>query len=155
MLNDVYHTTLAPVSACTRHFTLHTIHGERLIVCCVSVLRFVTFRVSFLHFALLFTLLFVFCLEPSSMLTTPRQTLLAPPHIKEFCSLGERTPSTGFEPKLFDDFHYSESIDMILQEESGDTDTVSSYLCDAELDDEKHRESALFTTSGLKTSLSL
>ena len=55
---------------------------------------------------------------------------------RSFCSLGERTPSTGFEPKLFDDFHYSESIDMILQEESGDKDTVPSYLCDAELDDE-------------------
>ena len=154
MLNDVYHTTLAPVSACTRHFIFHTMHGERLIVCCISFpLCFL--RVSLLHFALLFPLLLVVCLEPSSMWTMQRQTLLAPPLIKEFCSLGEHTPPTGYEPKLLDDFHYSESIEMILQEESGGKDTVLSYLCDAEFDDEKHRESAVFTTSGPKTSFSL
>ena len=40
----------------------HAIHGERLIVSrYFSVLRFVFFRVSLLHFALLFPFLLVFC----------------------------------------------------------------------------------------------
>ena len=38
-------------------FHLHIILGERLIVGCFSVPRFVPFRVSLLHFALLFPLL--------------------------------------------------------------------------------------------------
>ena len=42
----------------------HTIHGERLIVCCFSVPRFVLFLVSLLHLAFLFPLLPVFCPEP-------------------------------------------------------------------------------------------
>ena len=40
------------------------------------------------------------------------------------------------QPKLLDDFHYSETSAMIFQDESGDIDTEPSYLCDAELDDE-------------------
>ena len=70
------------------------------------------------------------------MWTTPRQTLLAPPPIEESCSLAEFTPPTGYEPKLLDDFHFSETTEIIFQEESGDKDAVPSYLCDAELDDE-------------------
>ena len=50
--------------------------------------------------------------------------------------MAEYTPPTGYEPKLLDDFHYSETTEMIFQEESGDIDTEPSYLCDAELDDE-------------------
>ena len=45
-------------------------------------------------------------------------------------------PPTGYEPKLFDDLHYSETTKIIFQEESGDKDAVPSYLIDAELDDE-------------------
>ena len=44
-------------------------------------------------------------------------------------------PLTGYEPKLLDDFDYSETSAMIFQDESGDIDTEPSYLCDAELDD--------------------
>ena len=50
--------------------------------------------------------------------------------------------------KLLDDFHYSETTEMIFQEESGDKDTEPSYLCDVELDDELLRKalsSPLFT----------
>ena len=50
--------------------------------------------------------------------------------------MAEYTPPTGYEPKLLDDFHFSETTEMISQEESGDEDTEPSYLCDAELDDE-------------------
>ena len=46
-------------------------------------------------------------------------------------------PLTGYEPKLFDNFHYSETAEMIFQDESGDIDTEPSCSsCDAELDDE-------------------
>ena len=70
------------------------------------------------------------------MWTTPRQTLPASPPVEESCSLEELTPPTGYEPKLLDDFHYPETTEIILQEESGDKDTEPSYMCDAELDDE-------------------
>ena len=43
---------------------------------------------------------------------------------------------TSYEPKLLDDFHFSETAEIILQEQSVDKDTVSSYLCEAERDDE-------------------
>ena len=45
-------------------------------------------------------------------------------------------PLTGYEPKLLDNFDYSETSAMIFQDESGDIDTEPSYSCDAELDDE-------------------
>ena len=43
-------------------------------------------------------------------------------------------PLTGYEPNLFDDFHYSETTEIFLQEQS--SDTMPSYLHDAELSDE-------------------
>ena len=43
---------------------------------------------------------------------------------------------TGYKPKLPDDFHHSETTELIFQEESVDKDTVPSYLFDAEHDDE-------------------
>ena len=52
---------------------------------------------------------------------------------EESCSLTEFTPTT-YESKLLDDFHYSETTEIIYQEQS--SDTVPSYLFDAELDDE-------------------
>ena len=71
------------------------------------------------------------------MWTTPRQTLTrAPPPTEESCPLAEFTPHTGHEPKLLDDFHYSETNEIIFRDESGDKDAVPSYLCDAELDDD-------------------
>ena len=45
-------------------------------------------------------------------------------------------PPTGYEPNVLDDFHYSQTTEMIFQEESSDKDTEPSYLCDVELDDE-------------------
>ena len=43
---------------------------------------------------------------------------------------------TGYEPKLLDNFDYSETYAVIFQDESVDIDTEPSYSCDAELDDE-------------------
>ena len=45
-------------------------------------------------------------------------------------------PLTGYEPKLLDNFDYSETSAVIFQDDSGDLDTEPSYSCDAELDDE-------------------
>ena len=49
-------------------------------------------------------------------------------------NLANNAPLTGYEPNLFDDFHYSETTAIFLQEQSGDT--MPSYLHDAELSDE-------------------
>ena len=109
----------------------HAIHDERLIDrLFLFVPRFVSFRVSFLHFSshfYLYSVLNLFFHVDNAKANIPTE---------ESCSLAEFTPPTGYEPKLFDDFHYSETTEMIFQEESGDKDTVPSYLCDAELDDE-------------------
>ena len=53
-----------------------------------------------------------------------------------------------YEPNVRDDFHYSETPEMIFLEQSGDIDTELSYSCDAELDDDivgKALSSPLFT----------
>ena len=41
---------------------------------------------------------------------------------------------TGYEPNIPDDFHYSETTEIFFRDES--SDTVPSYLCEMELDDE-------------------
>ena len=50
------------------------------------------------------------------------------------------TSSTGYEPKLPDNFDYSETYTPIFQNESVDVDTEPSYSFDAELDDELIRK---------------
>ena len=71
------------------------------------------------------------------MWTAPRETPAAPSPNKEFFTLAIYHPPTGYEPKLLDNFDYSETSAMIFQDESGDMGTEpSSYSCDAELDDE-------------------
>ena len=70
------------------------------------------------------------------MWTAPRETPAAPSPYEEYCPLAIYQPPTGYEPKLRDDFHYSETTERTFQEESGDIDTEPSYLSDAELDDE-------------------
>ena len=144
------HITLHGSSVCMRaSFHLHVIHDERLIVRSLSV----SSCLSFSCFSLLFTssLPYPTCTltcTPSSMTTAPREATAAPPPNEESCSLAIYHPPTGFEPNVFDDFHYSETSEMIFQEESSDIDMEPSYLCDAELDDEtigKALSSPLFT----------
>ena len=48
--------------------------------------------------------------------------------------MANNTPLTGYEPNILDDFHYSETAEIFLQEQS--SDTMPSYLHDAELSDE-------------------
>ena len=127
-------------------FHLHVIHDERLIVRSLSV----SMCFSFSCFSPLFTssLPLSTCTPtctPSSMSTATRETTAALSPNEEYYSLATYHPPTGYEPNVLDDFHYSETSEVIFQEESGDIDTDPSNLCDAELDDE-HRKSAIFTT---------
>ena len=53
----------------------------------------------------------------------------------------------GYEPKLLDNFDYSETSEMFLQDESGDMDTEPLYSCDPEFEKEiigKELSSPLF-----------
>ena len=70
------------------------------------------------------------------MWTTQRQTYPAPSPNEESGHLAEFTPLTGYEPKLLDDFHYSETTEIIFRDKSSDKDAVPSHLFDTELDDE-------------------
>ena len=65
---------------------------------------------------------------------------------EEFGTLVNNLPLTGYEPKLFDDYHYSETTEVFLQESS--SDTRPSYLHDSEISDEtigRALSSPLFT----------
>ena len=48
--------------------------------------------------------------------------------------LANSAPLTGYEPNFFDDFHYSETTEIFLQEQS--SDTMPSHLHDAEISDD-------------------
>ena len=74
------------------------------------------------------------------------QDPLCTPPIEESGPLANNAPLTGYEPNLFDDFHYSETTEIYLQEQS--SDTMPSYLHDAELSDDtfgRALSSPLFT----------
>ena len=104
----VCYTTLAQKRVCAHHPIPMVFHDVRLIDRLISL-----------------------CSSPSSFPFTT-----APPPTEESCTLAEFTPHTGYKPKLFDDFHFSETTEIIFQEQSGDKDTVPSYLREVELDDE-------------------
>ena len=53
--------------------------------------------------------------------------------IEESGPLANDAPLTGYEPKFFDDYHFSETTENFLQESS--SDTRPSYLHDLEIDD--------------------
>ena len=61
------------------------------------------------------------------MWSTPRQIYPTSPPIEESGRLAELTPPTGYEPKLLDDFHYSETTEIIFWDESSDKNAVPSY----------------------------
>ena len=73
-----------------------------------------------------------------------------PPN-EESGPLATNTPLTCYEPNIPDHFHYSETTEMIFQEQSSDKNTELSFLFDAELDDEtigRALSSPLFTQEG-------
>ena len=49
------------------------------------------------------------------------------------CPLANNAPLTGYEPNFFDDYHFSETTEIFLQESF--SDTRPSYLHDAEIGD--------------------
>ena len=51
-------------------------------------------------------------------------------------TLADNNPLTSYEPNILDDFHCSETNEVVFQEDSCEKDTEPSYLRDAELDDE-------------------
>ena len=60
--------------------------------------------------------------------------------------LANNAPLTGYEPKFFDDYHFSETTEIFIQESS--SDTRPSYLHDAEISDDtigRALSSPLFT----------
>ena len=118
-------------------FHPHAIHDVCLIVRSLSV----SSCVSFSCFSPSFTssLPHSTCTLPSTsspMSTASREVTAAPSHNEEYCPTAMYNPLTGYEPNVSDDFQYSETTEMIFQDESSDIDTEPSYLCDAELDDE-------------------
>ena len=72
---------------------------------------------------------------PYSMSLPRRVKTTALTHNDGYCTMAIYNALTGYEPKLLDNFDYSETSAMIFQDESGDIDTEPSYSCDAELDD--------------------
>ena len=83
--------------------------------------------------------------SPSMWMSSEQDPLCTPP-IEESGPLANNAPLTGSEPNLFDDFHYSETTEIYLQEQS--SDTMPSYLHDAELSDDtfgRALSSPLFT----------
>ena len=73
---------------------------------------------------------------PSSMSKPPSTKSPGHPQNEYYCLVAIYNPLTGYEPELLDDFHFSETTEIIFRDESIDTDTEPSYSCDAELDDE-------------------
>ena len=70
------------------------------------------------------------------MSAPPRVKSTALTHNEEYCTVAIYNTLTGYEPKLLDNFDYSETSAVIFQDESGDIDTEPSHSCDAEPDDE-------------------
>ena len=65
---------------------------------------------------------------------------------EESGSLVNNAPLTGYEPKFFDDYHFSETTEIFIQESS--SDTRPSYLHDSEISEDtigRALSSPLFT----------
>ena len=78
------------------------------------------------------------CVSPSPCSSLPTSTCtLSQRQGKHYLRVRQSRSLALWQNTLLpDDFYYSETTDIIFQEESGDKDIVLSYLCDAELDDE-------------------
>ena len=63
------------------------------------------------------------CSSTSMVSKPPRNKTTALTHKEECCPVAIHIPLTGYEPKLFDNFDYSEISAVIFQDETGDMDT--------------------------------
>ena len=66
------------------------------------------------------------CTLTSSKWTSSGQYPTGTPPTEESGPLANKTPLTGYEPNILDDFHYSETTEIFFQEQS--SDTMPSYL---------------------------
>ena len=83
-----------------------------------------------------------------SMWMLPEQDPLCTSPNEESGPLANNALPTGCEPNFFDDYHFSETTEIFIQESSSDIDTVPSYLHDAEISDDtigRALSSPLFT----------
>ena len=64
----------------------------------------------------------------SSMWMSSEQDPLCASANEESDSLANNAPFTRYEPNFFDDYHYSETTEIFLQEQSSDKETEPSYL---------------------------
>ena len=76
---------------------------------------------------------------PSSISSPLKVKTIALTQNEEYCSMKIFNPLIGYWTNVLDDFHYTETSEMLSQDKSGDKDTEPSYLCDAGLDDEIFR----------------
>ena len=115
-------------------FHSHAIHGERLIVSrCFLALSFSVC----LSFTYLFSSHFFLYSDLNSFFHVDNAKAIFSLCLRQLRSLApwpNSHLSQGYEPKLPDDFHYSETTEIIFWDDF--SDAVPSYLFDAELDDE-------------------
>ena len=110
VLKNVLHNTLAQVSARARHVICTVIHVVRLICSlCSSPCSFPC--VSPIPSSSTWTL----TCTSSSMWSTSGQLATGTPPTEESGPLAENTPLSGYEPKLPDDFHYSETTEIFFR----------------------------------------
>ena len=70
----------------------------------------------------------------SSMWMLPEQDPLCTSPTEGFGPLVNNAPLTGYEPKFFDDYHFSETTEIFIQESS--SDTRPSYMHDTQISDD-------------------
>ena len=144
--------------SCTLHMWSHSHRGSRCLRCavppstwnpCCHMFERALFVLVLSPFSSSLTSIFSLSLSTCSLSCTSTSTMLSPPrvettaltHNEEYCPVMIHNPLTGYEPKLLDNFDYSETSAMIFQDESGDIDTER---CGTRRWD--YRKSAIFTT---------
>ena len=141
--NDVHSHHGSRMFLCASHHT----HGHPCCVtdCCLVASVFLALFLSVcIYYPLLFSVHFFLDPDLNLFLHVVDVTLA----LRQSGPSAELTPLTGNVPKLPEDFHYSETSEIIFRDESSDKDAVPSYLFDAKLDDEtigKTLSSPLFT----------
>ena len=132
------HTTLAPVFV---RIIPSMCHAPE----CLSVLSSTLTLFSFVSLSIFHFFFVILDFYPSMLIGSEQDPLCTSPN-EESGTLANNLPLTGYEPNFFNDFHFSETTDIFLQEQS--SDTMPSYLHDAKLSDDtigRALSSPLFT----------
>ena len=102
--------------------------------CAVFVLT--SLRLSTLHSSSSLSSSFFFSWSSSSSsmwVGSEREVPCALPRMRSWVTLADNTPPTSYEPKIFEDNHISETIELFIQESS--SDNKPSNLHDGEISD--------------------